>query len=47
MVTMPWVLLNPSTFKILFCQKLWLVCGNVQFSKSRSEGQLSSFEIGN
>lgn len=42
-----WVLLNPYTSKILSCQKFWFVYGNVQFSKSKSEGQLTSFEIGN
>lgn len=47
MATASWVLLNPYTSKILFCQKLQFVCYNVQFSKPRSEGQLTSFEIGN
>lgn len=46
MATTSWVLVNPYTSKILFCQKLWFVCDNVQFSKSRREGQLTSFEIG-
>lgn len=47
MATTSWVLVNPYNSKILFCQKLWFVCGNVQCSKSKSEGQLTSFEIGN
>lgn len=42
-----WVLLNPFTSNILFCQKLQFVYYNVQFSKPRSERQLTSFEIGN
>lgn len=47
MATTSWILLNPYASKILSCQKLWFVCGNVQFSKSKSERQLTSFEIGN